>query len=197
MVSAIVLAAGASSRMGSQKALMPFAGSTLIDYQLAQLTSIAAIAEVVVVTGDRPERIAERIARYDGVREAHNPAYATGKVSSIMAGVRAASPRANSVLLIAVDQPRPARIIDMLVRGHVASRALISVPTAGGRRGHPVLCARDVVPDLLSMSEESQGLRAVLARHVARVQEIPIEDPRVLVDLNEPADIEAAGSFEW
>ena len=58
-VSAIILAAGESTRMGTQKALLAWEGTTLIEYELAQLASIDAISEVIVVTGHEPARIEE------------------------------------------------------------------------------------------------------------------------------------------
>ena len=105
-VSAILLAAGESTRMGRQKALLPWEGTTLLEYQLAQLAAVDEIREIIVVTGHEPDRITEIASAAERTRVAHNAAYRTGKVSSIKAGLAAVSPDADAILLLAVDQPR-------------------------------------------------------------------------------------------
>jgi molybdenum cofactor cytidylyltransferase len=186
-VSAIVLAAGESTRMGRQKALLPWHGATLIEYQLDQLCAVDGVAEVIVVTGHAPERIAHLVVGRPRALTVHNPAYRSGKVSSILAGLRHLSPETDAILLMAVDQPRPAAIVGELVRRHAEDRPPITVPVQGGRRGHPVLFSRALLPELLAITEETQGIRAVLRRHAAL--EVPFDDPAVHTDLNRPDDL--------
>src|SRR5687767_1576200 len=109
-VSAILLAAGESARMGLQKALLPWEGGTLLEYQLAQLAGAADIGEIIVVTGHEPERITEIASAAPRARAVHNAAYQTGKVSSILTGLHALSTEADAILLLSVDQPRPRAI---------------------------------------------------------------------------------------
>jgi len=176
--------------MGRQKALLPWRGTTLIAYQLAQLAAGDAIAEIIVVTGHEAAGITALAAHAPRTRVVHNPGYRTGKVSSIKAGLAAISPRAGAVLLLAVDQPRPADVLATLVQRHVASHAAITVPVHEGHRGHPVIFDRALVPELLEIAEETQGIRAVLQRHAGEILEVAMTDPAVLLDLNTPSDFE-------
>ena len=145
-ISAILLAAGESSRMGRQKALLPWHGTTLLEYQLAQLSAVEAIGEIIVVTGPEPERITEIASAHPGAVAAHNAAYRTGKVGSITAALAAVSPQATAILLLAVDQPRPAAILRTVVDAHLGWSSLITVPVRDGRRGHPAIFARSLLP---------------------------------------------------
>jgi molybdenum cofactor cytidylyltransferase len=189
-VSAILLAAGESTRMGRQKALLPWEGVTLIEYQLDQLSSVDDIREIIVVTGHEPERIAEIAAAYPRARVAHNPDYRTGKVSSIRAGVSAVSPDAGGILLLSVDQPRSAAILRATVAAAARPAARITVPSRGGRRGHPIVFDASLREELLAIAEGTQGVRAVVQRHAGDVLDVEIDDPAIHVDLNRPEDLE-------
>jgi molybdenum cofactor cytidylyltransferase len=191
-VSVILLAAGESTRMGRQKALLPWRGTTLIAYQLAQLAAIDEVVEIIVVTGHEAASITALAANAPRTRVVHNPAYRTGKVGSIKAGLAAISPLAGAIMLMAVDQPRPAGVLRSLVERHVATHAAITVPSHAGRRGHPVLFDRSLVPELLEIAEETQGIRAVLQRHGGEILEVAVPDPAVRLDLNTPSDLEDA-----
>jgi molybdenum cofactor cytidylyltransferase len=193
-VSAILLAAGESTRMGKQKALLAWDGVPLIDYQLQQLSGVEEIRQIIVVTGNRPDAIVAAAKQHPRVQVAHNAAYVTGKVSSIKTGLAAVSSEAEAILLLGVDQPRPANVLRTIVQRHIAEGAMISVPVRAGRRGHPVLFARALLPELSAIAEETQGIRAVLERHNADVIEVEFDDPVVHADLNRPEDLRGGGS---
>jgi molybdenum cofactor cytidylyltransferase len=188
-VSAILLAAGESTRMGRQKALVAWEGTTLLEYQLTQLSSIDEIEQIVVVTGHNPEGISAIAARFARACIAYNEQYATGKVSSILAGLRALSADADAIMLLAVDQPRPAGILRTLLVRHAEERTAITVPSRNGRRGHPIVFSRALLPELLAISEASLGIRAVMRDHTADTIEVEIDDPAIHVDLNRPSDL--------
>jgi molybdenum cofactor cytidylyltransferase len=190
-VSCVVLAAGESSRMGQQKALLPWEGSTLLAYQLAQLSSVDGVREVVVVTGHESAPVVRIADQCPIAKTVHNSDYKSGKVSSIVAGLSAIAHGATDVLLLAVDQPRPADITRALVREHVDGRSMITVPVHAGRRGHPVVFRRALLPELIAIDEASEGIRAVLQRHRDATLEVAFDDPIVLVDLNRPSDVPA------
>ena len=191
-ISVVLLAAGRSERMGEQKALIPFGLDTLLGYQLRQLASLDAVREIVVVTGFNPEPLRPIIAAEPKAREAHNPAFDTGKVSSIVCGLAAVDAEADAMVLLAVDQPRPAPVLRAVVDEHAASRALITVPVHDGHRGHPVIFARALFGELQAIDEATLGARAVLERHAGEINEVPCADPIVRVDVNTPADAERA-----
>jgi molybdenum cofactor cytidylyltransferase len=192
-VSAVLLAAGRSRRMGTPKALLPWHGTTLLQYQLAQLAEPDEVTEIVVVTGHRAAEIEPLVAGAAKARCVRNAAWESGKVSSILTGLRALSPDCDAVLLLAVDQPRPAAVLRALLDEHVRARPPISLPAFEGRRGHPVLFDRALLPELLAIDEATLGVRAVIARHAPDVREVPCADPAVLLDINIPADL-AEGS---
>lgn len=191
-ISAVLLAAGRSERMGEQKALIPFGEGTLLGYQLRQLASLEAVAEIVVVTGFNPGPLRAIIAGEPTAREAHNAAFDSGKVSSIACGLAAINAEADAILLLAVDQPRPAAVLLAVVDAHAAAPALITVPVHEGHRGHPVIFARALFGELRAIDEATLGVRAVLERHAGDVNEVPCADPIVRVDVNTPADAERA-----
>lgn len=203
-VSITLLAAGESTRMGTQKALLPWNGSaTLLEYHLDQAQPLKGVTEIIVVTGHDPERINEIVTRrgenlphttYHArarVRTAHNPNYATGKVSSIKAGLAILNKNTDTVMLLAVDQPRSAPILRALIECHTAGSSNITVPTRSGRRGHPVLFSRTLLPELEAITEDTLGIRAVLHAHADGTTEIEIDDDAIFLDLNSPADVPA------
>jgi molybdenum cofactor cytidylyltransferase len=188
---AIVLAAGESRRMVRQKALLPWRGTTLIGWQLTQLSLVDGVRAIVVVTGHEPTAITQAAGAFERAVVAHNPDYATGKVSSILAGLNALPAETEAVLLLAVDQPRPAEVHRALLQAHARAQARITLPVHDGRRGHPVIFDASLLPELRAIDEASQGIRAVLERHAADVQEVPIDDPIVHLDVNTPEDVPA------
>jgi len=188
-VSAIILAAGASTRMGTQKALLPWEGTTLIEYELDQLASLDAVREIVVVTGHEPERISVIAAASARARAVQNDAYKSGKASSIKTGMAAVSDDADAIMLCAVDQPRTSSILRRLIDAHLASDAPITLPVYRGRRGHPVIFSAELRDDLAAIEEGTQGVRAVLHRHATEVAAVEIDDAAVLLDLNTPEDV--------
>ena len=185
---AILLAAGESSRMGTLKALLPWGEATLLEYQAAQLRA-SRCSEIVVVLGHEAGRLRAVLGEETVV---HNPDYRLGKTTSIRVGVGALSAEADAALILAVDQPRPAWLLDLLSAERGQTRAAITVPAHAGRRGHPPVFAASLFPELLALSEERQGLREVMSRHAAEVHVVEVDTPLVHVNLNRPEDYEAA-----
>lgn len=188
-VAAIVLAAGESTRMGTPKALLGWHGLPLVAYQARELARVDAVGEVIVVTGHEPDAVSGAVRAIPKTRTAQNARYRAGKVSSILTGLDAVSRGAAAVLLLAVDQPRPAAVHAHLIGEYERAAAPIAIPVHAGRRGHPVLFAASLLPELRRIDEETLGIRAVLERHADEVLPVPFDDPIVLVDLNTPADV--------
>ncbi len=192
--SALLLAAGQSRRMGRLKALLPWQGTSLLQFQMAQLLDGGA-SEVVVVLGHAADELHPLVVAVPRVRPLHNPDYASGRASSLRRGVAALDPEAQAVIVLGVDQPRPASLIRRLLAEHQTHAALITVPVHRGRRGHPVIFAQALFPELARVSEEGLGLREVMARHSSEVVEVDIDEPVVLLDLNTPADYQPGLRF--
>jgi molybdenum cofactor cytidylyltransferase len=188
-IAAILLAAGESTRMRRLKQLLPWGGTTLVAWQVGQLREAGA-EEVVVVLGHEAEQI--RPAVPPEARVVVNAAYREGRATSLRAGASAVPDGADAVLILSVDQPRPAWLSRALIERWRAERPLVMSPRFERRYGHPILLDGSLLPELRDVSDETLGLRAVIDRHVERAQSLAISNQRVDVDLNTPADYEAA-----
>ena len=185
-VSAILTAAGESTRMGRSKPLLPWHGTTLLEYQIRSLAD-GGVSEVVVVLGHEKDLLAPYVERANA-RYAVNSEYRLGKTTSIKAGLRSIDPSAAAVLLLAVDQPRTADIISSVIEAHLRSSALITSPRFDGYGGHPLIFAGALKGELERISEEKQGIREVFRSHRREVNEIEFADPMVRLDVNTPGE---------
>lgn len=189
---AILLAAGESNRMGQLKALLPWRNTTLLEHQLRSLLD-AGVQQVVVVLGHDADRLKPIVESVDGASWVFNPDYLEGKTTSLKAGVGAVTgQQASDVLLLNVDQPRNADTVRTLLDRHIASANLITIPTHGGKGGHPILISAELLPELAEIEEESQGLKAVVRRHAEATERYEVDDPTVLWDLNTPEQYQQA-----
>ena len=191
-VGAILLAAGESSRMGQLKALLPWRNTTLLEHQLRSLLD-GGVQLVVVVVGRDADRLKPIIEAVEGASWTLNNDYLQGKTTSLKAGVAAlAGQPISDVLLLNVDQPRNADTVRRLLERHQASSFRITIPTHGGKGGHPILIAAELFPELAEIEEESQGLKAVVRRHAEATERYELDDPSVLLDLNTPEQYKKA-----
>ena len=193
-VSAILTAAGKSERMGRPKPLLPWPNGSgsdvpLASYQVAQLKA-AGVDDIIVVLGHRAEEVIPYV-KGERVHYVINPDYAAGKTTSVKAGLSAVEPAAELVVLLAVDQPRPASIIRRVIAAHRKNGAAVTSPIHGTRGGHPIVFAARLVSELKQITEENQGIREVIERHRSEVHRVPIEEPNVRLDLNTPEDYKA------
>ena len=196
---ALLLAAGGSERMGSPKALLPWRGQPLLAYQLQQIQR-SRIAECVVVLGAEADRLLPLVdaGRWPTwkARAVRNPRHREGKTGSILTGLTALVERPDGILIASVDQPLDGRLIDALLRaaeeewerGPATGRPIL-VPVHAGRRGHPPLFSVALMGELMGISEESEGLKAVVRRRPERVREVPWESADILLNLNSPLDL--------
>ncbi len=195
-VTAVLLAAGLSTRMGESKALLPWGHGTLLEYQIEELQTAGA-AEIVVVLGAHADQLQFQLPARKHVRAVVNPDFAQGKTTSIKTGVRAASPETAHFLIIGVDQPRPRSVIQAIILHHVRSQASMTIPAYQGQRGHPLLFRADLRQELLSVHEETLGLRELVIRREREVSVFETGSPTVLVDLNTPEQYAAARAQFW
>lgn len=191
-VAAIVLAAGASTRMGTPKALLVRGGTTFIR-GLVDLSEASGCAPVIVVAGAielPPEACG-------GAMIVENAAWPKGQLSSLQVGVRAlaglADAAVSGALVLTVDRPHLRRAtVDALLAAHREDPAAILQPTRGGRRGHPILYPAAVFAGLLGLDAEA-GPRAWLrSEEIARLRrgvELAAEDPAIFDNVDTPADL--------
>ena len=186
-VAAIVLAAGASRRMGSPKPLLPWGDRTLLAWELGELRR-SRVEDVVVVTGAHADAVRRSLGDWGGYCVFH-PRWAQGRATSLAAGARAllapAHARPGAVLIQNVDQPTRADVVDRLAEELRASGAEAVQPSFRGERGHPVVLDGALLEELAAASDEELGLRSVLRRHPPR--QLPMDDePIVRLDLDTP-----------
>ncbi len=185
MVCAIILAAGKSLRMGTQKLLLPFAEQTVIAHIADQILK-SPIRQVLVVTAQQSEQIA---AALKGKRLSIviNPDFDGDMLSSIRCGLRA-FPGCEAILLALGDQPSiNPQLIGEMIRIFETTDAQIIVPTHRGRRGHPILFSTQYC-DEIQKKFDGIGLRGLLSAHPERVHELKVEDESILADMDEPKD---------
>lgn len=187
MFAAIILAAGASERMGYPKALLGYRGRPFLT-GIVEACFAAGVDKRVVVLGYYADKILEEIDLTD-VIVAMNDDLDAGPIGSVRAGLAAlAAFPVDAVLVWPVDRPHVAvSTIEALLDTFRTTHQPIVVPTHGGRRGHPVVFARRVFAELLG-APNGEGARAVVHRDSSRVAEVAVEDPAVLEDFNTPED---------
>ncbi len=186
MISAIVLAAGESRRMGKPKLLLPFGNTTIIGRIIDTLIE-ARVDEILVVAGHVVDALAHAL-QSKPVRVVVNPAYREGMLSSVRAGLREVHPETDAMLLVLGDQPSiQVSWIEALVHSHHQRGGGIHVPIFQGRRGHPLLIDASFRDDILNGFDDV-GLRGLLYAHPAAVHEVPLPDPGVLDDIDTPDD---------
>ncbi len=185
-VGAIVLAAGASTRMGEQKLLMSFARTTVIAHIVRELQS-APVAAVHVVTGFEPERIEKALAGKNAVF-VRNADYTRGMLSSIRTGLASAPANWTAALIALGDQPLVlAAHVRALVEAHACDAERIFVPGHAGRRGHPLLLPRRYWSEAQTQHDDT-GLRGLLTAHAAEVTVLDLATDDVLTDMDTPQD---------
>lgn len=186
---AIILAAGPSSRLGRQKQLLPWGGSTLLGAVVEQ-TRLWPVDAIWVVLGSGHEEVLETVD-LAGVGVVENPEWEEGMASSLRVGLDVASrdPAAEVAFIVMGDQPGiDPSVVDAILERHRSSDALAVVPKYRYVRGHPVLVARELWPRLMSL-EGDQGGRNLLQAHPEWVEEVWFEQlpPR---DVDTPEDVE-------
>lgn len=188
MISSILLAAGMSTRMGEPKALLDWHGQTLLSYQIAQLREAGA-DEVIVVIGYRADDVF-RALRGANARFMINALYAHGRAGSLRIGAKAVNRDADAIVLLNVDQPRPAEFLRTLIAEHKPGIAATR-PSHGGHHGHPVIVSGALRGELMEATDETRGLAGVLAAHPGELAEYEA-GPLCHLDLNTPEEYRAA-----
>lgn len=186
-VAGLVLAAGESSRMGRDKALLEYRGSTFLEAILASLRH-AGIPRIIVVLGHHASEIQRQID-LSGVEVVMNPAYRLGQTTSLQAGLRAIQGASvDGVVLCLVDHPAAGpEVMRALAVKFAETHAPVVIPVCQGRRGHPVIIGCALFAELLNLGPD-EGANAVIRRHHAATQWVEVQDPGVTLDIDDPED---------
>lgn len=180
---ALILAAGASSRMGRPKALLEWGERSLIEHQMALLSELP-FADVLVMLGHDEAAITAATPALAGGHTAYNARHTEGRSSSIQFGGQILGDLA-ALLLVNVDQPLSRALLRDLLGGAVENpEAPILIPVHEGRRGHPVMLRRPIFPELAQIGEESAGLKATMHHSPQRCRLIETAESYSLISLN-------------
>ncbi len=187
MISAIILAAGQSKRMGQPKMLLPW-GKLMVIEQVITVFLNAGIEDIIVITGGAHELVEEATARYP-VRRIYNKDYMSGEMlSSLQCGLKGLPDQAQAALVGLGDQPQVREESVRSVReAYQKSKLGLVVPSFQIRRGHPWLVARPLWNELLQM-KPPESPRDFLNRHAAEIHYVEVDTPSILVDLDTPDD---------
>ena len=186
MLSAILLAAGESKRMGKPKQLLPFGQSTLLEQAIDNLLN-SAVDEIIVVLGYKVEEVKKTIA-VKPVKMVVNPNYRQGISTSIMAGLSLVKSQAQAVMLDLGDQPSvDSQTINRLIEEFYNHDRGIAIPTYRGMRGHPIIFAIKYKPKLLGLRGDIGG-REIIKHHPDDVLEVAIDSASVISDIDTRED---------
>jgi molybdenum cofactor cytidylyltransferase len=187
-ISAVILAAGSSQRMGSPKQLLRLGPKLLLEHALDAVRS-ACVDEVILVLGFAAEEIRRTIAT-DGVTVVMNENYREGMGTSLRLGISSISPDARGAFIVLADQPlvRPATL-DRMIAFHREHTPQIVIPTYRGFRGNPVLLDRTVFPELAD-TKGDVGCRVIFGSHTQGIHKLPVDDPGILLDADTINDLQ-------
>jgi molybdenum cofactor cytidylyltransferase len=189
MISAILLAAGQSKRMGELKQLMPFGESTIVGQAVDNLLS-SAVVEVIVVVGYKAEDVMKAIAAKP-IRIVINPDYEQGMSTSIIAGLNLVHGGAQAVMLAMGDQPLVnSETINTLIEEFCSHDKGIAVPTYQGKRGHPIIFAAKYKKQLLELKGDVGG-RQIIKDHLDDVLEVAVDSESIVADFDTTDDYQA------
>ncbi|HKI49909.1 MAG TPA: nucleotidyltransferase family protein [Desulfobacteria bacterium] len=166
-VAGILLAAGASTRMGELKQLLPVAGTTLVEKALTAALE-SRLDGLVLVLGHRAGEIEAALGPVSGdsrLMIIHNPHYRRGISSSLVAGVKKIAHSYDHGMILLADMPFiDRRVIDQLIGAYLKSQLPIGAVKAGDRTAHPVIFRRDLFPELTTLTGD-MGARALLKKY--------------------------------
>jgi molybdenum cofactor cytidylyltransferase len=184
-IAALLLAAGQSSRMGSNKLLAEIDGRPMVARVAQRLLSSHA-RPIVAVLGNQADRVDAALGKLP-VERVRNPAFAEGLSSSLKAGLAALPEDVDGVIVCLGDMPLVAgRDLDRLIAAFnpLEGRAII-VPTRRGKRGNPVLWAKRFIPEMAELAGDV-GAKHLIGEHAELVCEVEMDSDGVLVDIDTP-----------
>jgi molybdenum cofactor cytidylyltransferase len=187
MITAIVLAAGTSSRLGRPKQLLDLGGTPLLQHVL-DAAERAPVDEVILVLGHRWDAIAAVLRLGSRTRTVINHDYDAGQSGSLRAGLMAANVRSEGALVLLGDQPLVrADAVAAVVTAYRSGAGPIVQASYEGRPAHPTLLDRSLWPELIAGTGD-EGARSMLERYPGR---------RVLVEMGgtPPVDVDTEGDY--
>jgi molybdenum cofactor cytidylyltransferase len=160
-ISGLVLGAGAASRFGQPKQLLPYKGTTLLGWVIAQAERARGLDEVIVVLGRAAAEIREKVI-FGKSKAVENPVFGEGCASSYRAGIEALDPRSDAIMIILGDQPGvDPETIDRVADEWRRSGGQIALAAYQGRNGHPLLFAKPLFGRLVGLHGDKAAWKLV------------------------------------
>lgn len=185
MIAGLILAAGESSRMGTDKALLTYRGRTFLE-TILQTLGEAGLESIAVVLGHHAEAI-QRSVNLQGAQVVINPNYQQGQTLSLRAGLNALdNPELEAVFLCLVDHPAVSvEVVKKLLANFRQSGAPVVIPTFQGQRGHPVVVGRPLFAQLKKL-KPAEGANTVIRQYRSVTHFVEVEDEGILLDVDDP-----------
>ena len=194
MISAVILAAGESRRMGKQnKLLLPIGGETLL-VKLVKSVCASDVGQVLVVIGHEAEKIRRELNNFP-LSFVYNHNYSEGMTTSIKFGVKEVSPDSDGFLICLADMPfintsEISKLIHAYVQNRIKEKKLIVVPVFQGKRGNPVLFSSEFRNDILEHKKKS-GCKEVIMKNSDSVMEIEMDTENMILDVDTMEDYQS------
>jgi molybdenum cofactor cytidylyltransferase len=184
-IAGLILAGGASRRMGTPKALLRFQDETFLDRMIRLFAQVCD--PVVVVLGHNAPQIRGGVQRPGHAVFAVNPDPERGMLSSLQCGLQAMPASVEAVMFTPVDHPhlQPSSL-EALASKFQAAHAPVAVPVYAGQHGHPVCISRALVDELLALPAAALA-SDVIHRYVPETCYFDVDDPAVVTDIDDPA----------
>ncbi len=186
MISAIILAAGLSQRMGQPKMLLPWKESTVLQTVIEAFRTVG-LMDIVVIAGAGGRQVEELVGA--SARIVFNPNFAEGEMlGSIQVGLSALGSGAEAAFIGLGDQPQIQVITVLrLLEAYEKNRASIIVPSHENRRGHPWLVDRELWDEIGGLRPPAT-MRDFFKTHNDLIQYVNVDNPSILADLDTPED---------
>ena len=188
----LILAAGQSSRMGRDKALLEYHGSTFLNHLISLFSP--RVDPLIVVLGHHADAIRPTIQQRPTVKVVINRDYKKGMLTSLQAGIRTLPSDVGAAMFTLVDHPAVEEsTVDRLIEQFQAGRQALAIPCYRRQRGHPVIAARPILEEILRLPEDSSA-KTVIRGHRRETAFVEMDDPGVVLDIDRPSDYDAMAS---
>ena len=189
-ISLIILAAGKSTRFGSNKLLFEISGKKLVE-RVVETSLASKASEVVVVVGFEKEKMLPILEGYQ-CKIIFNPEFENGQSSSVLAGAKSVKNEAGAIMILPGDMAYVSvEHINKVIDEYNSLPSSIVVASFDNKMGHPILFDRALFNEILNITEKRFGLKEVVDRHRAEIRRVEVGSAEILLDVDVPEDIKS------